>query len=362
MANERVYTARNAGTKETPKWEVWFGITVADAVKMSDDPNDTKTIVDYVNQKIADLIGGAPAAYDTLKEIADYIASHQSVADALNNAIANKADKTVASTSANGLMSKEDKTKLNGIATGANNYVHPSSAGNKHIPAGGASGQILKWSADGTAIWGTDNNTTYNDMTAATADKAGTHGLVPAPAAGAQGKYLRGDGTWQSPPDTKYAAASTSADGLMTKGDKSKLDGIAAGANNYTHPSTSGNKHIPSGGSAGQFLKWNADGTAVWSADNNTTYSDMTAATADKAGAHGLVPAPAAGAQGKYLRGDGTWQSPPNTTYGAATASTNGLMSKEDKSKLDSMPTIDMGSAYPTSAPNNSIFLLIKSE
>ena len=41
----------------------------------------------------------------------------------------------------------------------------------------------------------------------------------------------------------------------------------------YTHPTSSGNKHIPSGGSSGQFLKWSADGTAVWANDNNTTYS-----------------------------------------------------------------------------------------
>lgn len=32
----------------------------------------------------------------------------------------------------------------------------------------------------------------------------------------------------------------------------------------YTHPTTSGNKHIPSGGAAGQVLQWSADGTAVW--------------------------------------------------------------------------------------------------
>ena len=38
------------------------------------------------------------------------------------------------------------------------------------------------------------------------------------------------------------------------------------------------------------------------------TYSKMTAATASAAGKEGLVPAPAAGAQGKFLRGDGTWQ------------------------------------------------------
>lgn len=48
--------------------------------------------------------------------------------------------------------------KLAGIAEGANKYVHPTTAGNKHIPSGGTSGQILRWSADGTAAWGADNN------------------------------------------------------------------------------------------------------------------------------------------------------------------------------------------------------------
>lgn len=41
-------------------------------------------------------------------------------------------------------------------------YTHPTTAGNKHIPAGGSSGQILRWSADGTAVWGSDNNTDTN--------------------------------------------------------------------------------------------------------------------------------------------------------------------------------------------------------
>ena len=44
----------------------------------------------------------------------------------------------------------------------------------------------------------------------------------------------------------------------------------------YTHPTSSGNKHIPSGGSAGQILRWSSDGTAVWGSDNNTTYSTGT--------------------------------------------------------------------------------------
>ena len=39
-------------------------------------------------------------------------------------------------------------------------------------------------------------------MTAATASAAGKAGLVPAPAAGKQGQFLRGDGTWATPTDT----------------------------------------------------------------------------------------------------------------------------------------------------------------
>ena len=160
-----------------------------------------------------------------------------------------------------------------------------------------------------------DGKAANTDFKGATADTAGAHGLVKAPAAGDQGKFLKGDGTWGTPTDTKYNAATTTTAGLMSAADKSKLDGIAQNANNYVHPTTSGNKHIPSGGSAGQILRWSADGTAVWGADNNTTYSNFKGATASAAGGNGLVPAPAAGDQTKFLKADGTWGVPTNTTY-----------------------------------------------
>ena len=64
--------------------------------------------------------------------------------------------------------------------------------------------------------------------------------------------------------NTTYNDVTTSEHGLMTAADKTKLDGIATNANNYTHPTSSGNKHIPSGGSSGNVLRWSADGTAVW--------------------------------------------------------------------------------------------------
>lgn len=60
--------------------------------------------------------------------------------------------------------------------------------------------------------------------------------------------------------------------------------------------------------------------------DTDTTYEVMTGATASAAGQAGLVPAPAAGKQGQYLRGDGQWLTPPNTTYSQATADKLGLV------------------------------------
>lgn len=122
----------------------------------------------------------------------------------------------------------------------------------------------------------------------------------------------------------------------FTDPEKAKLAALA----DYIHPTTPGNKHIPEGGAAGQFLKWSGDGTAEWAPDNNTTYTDMKGATYYEPGESGLVPAPEAGTENMFLGCDGTWRAPMGTTYDNANSALDGLMSKEDKIKLD---TIDRG-------------------
>ena len=107
----------------------------------------------------------------------------QKIKAKITDAIKNKVDKVDGKGLSTNDYTTAEKTKLAGIVDGANKYVHPTSSGNKHIPSGGSSGQILRWSADGTAVWGEDNNTTYKDFGFATNTVDGTRGLVPAPQA-----------------------------------------------------------------------------------------------------------------------------------------------------------------------------------
>ena len=68
-------------------------------------------------------------------------------------AIALKVDKVEGKQLSTEDYTTAEKTKLGGIADNANNYTHPTTAGNKHIPAGGTPGQILVNTGDGTAKW-----------------------------------------------------------------------------------------------------------------------------------------------------------------------------------------------------------------
>lgn len=149
----------------------------------------------------------------------------------------------------------------------------------------------------------TDTNTTYTNMGAASASAAGKAGLVPAPAAGAQAKYLRGDGTWQTPPNTTY----------------SNMGGATSSA-----AGSAGLVPAPAAGKQASFLR--GDGT--WVVPTNTTYG-LASTTAN-----GLLRQ-LNGSTSNFMRGDGTWATPPNTTYAVANESTNGLMAAADKKTMN---------------------------
>lgn len=198
----------------------------------------------------------------------------------------------------------------------------------------------------GDGTWQTPPNTTYSNMGGATSSAAGSAGLVPAPAAGKQASFLRGDGTWVVPTNTTYAKANTTTLGLV-------MIGYAENGKNYPVELDSSGKmyvNVPWTDTNTTYSVVGANGTTglvkngstVTSAsgytacpivggipyykDTNTTYANMKAATASAAGAAGLVPAPAAGKQTSFLRGDGTWVVPTNTTYGLASTTASGLL------------------------------------
>lgn len=215
-------------------------------------------------------------------------------------------------------------------------------AGLVPAPAAGAQAEYLR--GDGT--WQTPPNTTYSNMGGATSSAAGSAGLVPAPTAGKQTSFLRGDGTWVVPTNTTYAKANTTTLGLVmigyTENGKNYPVELDSSGKMYVNvPWTDTNTTygvVGANGSTGLVKNGstvtNASGYTAcpivggipYYKDTNTTYADMKAATASAAGAAGLVPAPAAGKQASFLRGDGTWVVPTDTTYGLASTTANGLL------------------------------------
>ena len=205
----------------------------------------------------------------------------------------------------------------------------------------------------------TPTKKTVRTMTGATSSADGATGLVPKPPKGGQStKYLRADGTWQVPPDTttdtKNTAGSTdSSSKLFLIGATSQAanpqtyshdtayvgsDGClySGGTKVLTaHQSISGKKNTQTAvsdptadGTSATFIatiSQNAQGVIT---PTKKTVRTMGAASSSAAGSTGLVPAPAKGDQGKYLRGDGTWQTPSTGTDTKNTAGATDTSSK----------------------------------
>lgn len=211
------------------------------------DGQDTQTLTtakEYTDTKISDLINGAPSTLDTLGEIAQAMSDNKDVVEALDEAIGTK-------------------------ATATDLITH---TGSKTNPHGVTKAQVGLDKVENKSSADIRGELTKSDVTTAL-------GYTPPTT------------------NTTYSAATQSDNGLLSKEDKTKLDGIASEANKYTLPTAA---------------KDTLGGVKTISTVTSTT---------------GLTASPIINGVPYYK----------NTTYSNATTTTSGLMSSTDKTKLDGL-------------------------
>lgn len=276
----------------------------------------TETVEGLISAAIDDLIDGAPATYDTLKEISDWIATHQSEYAALIAAIAGKVDKVEGKGLSTEDYTTAEKTKLAGIEAGANNYTLPT--------------------ATASALGGI---------------KVGSNLAIDSSTG-----VLSGD----------YSAATTSAAGLMSATDKSKLDGIEAGATAITVDSaiSSSSTNPVENQAIYTALAGKVDTeTGKGLSSNDYTDTEKTKLAGIEAGANNYsLPAATTSALGGVKVGSNLAVDANGVlsgNYSNASSSAAGLMSAADKTALDAKPDVYVQSTQPSGLKAGDIWFQI---
>ena len=223
----------------------------------------------------------------------------------------------VATTSVQGLMSSTDKTKLDGIASGAQvnvaTNIGQGTLTNTTIPLTSSTGTGTTLPSATTSLAGLMSGT----------DKTKLDGIAAGAQVNVATNISEGTRTSTSVPinsstgtGATLSVASTTLAGTMSAADKSKLDGIAAGANAY----------VLSAGSSSTLggIKLGSDTVQATVANAVTATAAKSYALQVNASGQGIVNVP--------------WT---DTTYSNATTSVSGLMSATDKTTVDNIGATD---------------------
>ena len=336
----------------------------------------TSEVNTAISAAIDDLIDGAPATYDTLKEISDWIATHQDEYAALIAAIAGKVDKVEGKGLSTEDYTTAEKTKLAGIAEGANAYTLPTASAS--VLGGVKIGANISVANDGTISGDYSAATTSAAGLMSAADKTKLEGIEAGATATTVDSAL--SGTSENPVQNKVINTAlagkvdtVSGKGLSTEdyttAEKTKLAGIAEGATAVTVDSTlSGTSENPvqnkviNAALAGKVDTVTGKGLST----NDYTDAEKTklAGIAEGANAYTL-PVATSSTLGGVKQGanvsialDGTL-SATDTTYAEATTTAAGLMSAADKTKVNNMPNIYVSPTQPQNLTSNDLWIQI---
>ena len=147
----------------------------------------------------------------------------------------------IATQESDGLMSKEDKIKMDGIEDNANNYIHPNTPEIRHV----TDAQITYWNTKAsTAIVTSTTNGLMSKDDKKKLDNIEEYANNYIHPNTPNIRHVTDDqiSYWNTKAST--AVANQESDGLMSAEDKKKLDSIAYNANNYVHPNNEGIRHV----------------------------------------------------------------------------------------------------------------------
>ena len=209
-------------------------------------------------------------------------------------------------------------------------YTHPTTAGNKHIPSGGSSGQFLGWDSAGTAKW-VNNPNSDTKNTAGSTDTSSKIFLIGATSQAA------------NPQTYSHDTAYVGTDGCLYSGGTKVLTAHQSLSNYSTLANTI--KSLSISGKTITYTKGDNTTGTLTTQDNNT-----------------WTAMPKDGYNTKYLRADGTWQVPPDHTYtvnnATLTIQKNGTTIKTFTANASSNVTCNITVPTKTSElTNNSGFL-----